>query len=346
MAVIEKLDNLCTELSEALVKAAIEALQIQQKQEEDPMEGLNESYKKFDLGKDFIDLNKSNEENFENLKALLDSPLYRDNLKGIDDKTRRFLSLGLIQEMKAKMYPLLQDQVFKHHQEGQWTMKSFLDWIKECDASIDCFQWLIELKDRAIKDGINISHLVLNFMFPILGDDRYVAKVEVFVTCLKWVCEGQNSIVIRRIIDLLDAAGLEIKKMRESFKKAHKNSIEEYSMPWIEDFEEEYTDKYILILLDQILLLESFWMHQGLPSSKIRLKYSLSLMEIDLGDCEETLERVKFEIDDWTELPAFGLEDTDMKMKDIDEYKAMVLKVEELWSPIEELEKETGQKRD
>ncbi|EEF31127.1 conserved hypothetical protein [Ricinus communis] len=307
--------------------------------------------------------------NFENLKALLDTPV--TNIKRLHEKINRFsLRDKRFKGLEAKMLALLhedEDKDFKND-EGE-RKRSFLDLLKECDESDAGSKALRELKIKAVNLGINLSRLVVDLMFldSVPVDYDMLVKFQVLATSLTWIFEGENSVVLRRIFDLIVTANGELRKMKES-KKAQMSMAVMIEEEWFiksrykeelmieeagsqrmnqeqEGLIEDHADKPILLLLKGILCLECFWMHRGLPNSKISLKNAIPLLEAEILKCEEALKLIKDKVKDLIKIYASWFGEEVLNMKQSDEYRAMDSKIYELWSRIEESDMEKVQKK-
>ncbi|EEF35207.1 conserved hypothetical protein [Ricinus communis] len=102
------------------------------------------------------------------------------------------------------------------------------------------------------------------------------AKFQVLGDSLKWVSQGEDSVVIKRFLDLLHTTDtiMSHKKENESLERKAMLMLEEEEAAGFEgninqELEEDVTDKPILGLLKEICRLELFWMIEDCP---IRLR--------------------------------------------------------------------------
>ena len=176
--------------------------------------------------------------------------------------------------------------------------------------------------------------------------NKLMGKFKVIATSLKWLyLSGENnSVVIQRIVAMLNKADTEMRKKMESmktlapFKVLGAVIIESWFEIKDQELVEDDTDVYVIELLKNILRLECFWVHRGLPDSKMSVKDAFPSLLADQKEFEEALETV--------ELGIKYLTGPNVNMKETNEYKAMDSKINELWNRIEESEKEKGQKSD
>ncbi|EEF42702.1 conserved hypothetical protein [Ricinus communis] len=122
-----------------------------------------------------------------------------------------------IQGLEAKMRALLQEVVNNDFKKDEReTKKSFLEWLKDCVESDDDWETLKELKTRAVNHGIKLSHLLVDVIFLMSQNVKSLAKFEVLIASLEWEFQGENSVVICRIVDVLDTADRVTRKKKEA----------------------------------------------------------------------------------------------------------------------------------
>ena len=111
-----------------------------------------------------------------------------------------------------------EDKDFKHDDnQGESKRISFLDCLKKSDGSYDNYCALKVLKTQAINQEKSFSQSVINLIVLMSEDDQGMAKFQVIGDALKWVSQGENLVVIKRIVDLLHT--LDVKLSKKGSKK-------------------------------------------------------------------------------------------------------------------------------
>ncbi|XP_055962259.1 uncharacterized protein LOC126653539 [Mercurialis annua] len=156
-----------------------------------------------------------------------------------------------------------------------------------------------------------------------------MAKFKVLKDSLKWVSEGEYTVVIERLLDLLKTADMKLCKNKA-----------ELILEDDEELEEDVTDELILSLMKEICYFELFWMQRRvMPNSNIA--FDQELLVADLKRCEEGLKKLEIEVNELLDASAltFG-EDDHLILNESGDYKAMEAKINELWDQTEEPEAE------
>ncbi|XP_050203856.1 uncharacterized protein LOC126653901 [Mercurialis annua] len=284
---------------------------------------------------------------FESLKALLSSSVLPKKLKvtELGDKLTRFKGKGKrIEGLELKIHAVLQtgdqDNYFnKEDYQKEGKNISFLDYLnlfQESNVNHD-YETLTSLKTRAVIQGKNLSRKLIHVIFMMSMCGEIMFKLEALGDSLSWIGEGENTVVVKRFIDLLHAADdVMVKKIKESLKGEAVVMLDETKAA-----EHDHSDDLIFLLLKEICRLELFWTRRALPDPEMSTMEDAFLsMASDMRDCEEGLEMFKTHFIELVQEGAFGFEEEDfLTMKQKDEYKAMELEMNKLWNRIEESEK-------
>ncbi|XP_050238997.1 uncharacterized protein LOC126688374 [Mercurialis annua] len=279
------------------------------------------------------------------LKALLSPSLLPKHLKVVElgDKLTRFKGrVKRIEGLEPKIHALLQpgdqDNYFNeedYRKEGKNT--SFLDYLKLFEESnVDNgYETLISLKTRAVNQGKNLSRKLIHVIFMMSMCEEIMFKLEFLGDSLSWIGEGENTVVVKRFIDLLHVADhVMVTKIKESLEG-------EAMLDETQAAAHDHSDDLIFLLLKEICRLELFWTRRGLPDPEMSIMEDVFLsMASDIRDCEEGLAMFKTHFIELVEEGTFDFEEEDfLTMKQKDEYKAMELEMNKLWNRIEESEK-------
>ncbi|EEF38077.1 conserved hypothetical protein [Ricinus communis] len=246
--------------------------------------------------------------NFEKLKALLDAPV-NCSIRQLHDKINRFSSEEsmAIQGPEFKIQALLHDgdqdyKDFKNADQGESKKISFLDCLKEFDESDDVgYETLKALKTRAVNHGKDIFYMIIVLMFLKSKTDGLMAKFQVFGDALKWVFQGENTVVVKRLLHLLQIADpiMSHKKEDESKKQKAVLILGEEEAEGLfggtidQELEHDFTDNPILELLKVIFRLELFWTGDSkMPS----VEEAIPKLEADMEKCEEASGRIELEL--------------------------------------------------
>ncbi|EEF31646.1 conserved hypothetical protein [Ricinus communis] len=262
-----------------------------------------------------------------------------------DEKTIRFINEDKsIQGLEAKIHALLcqdDDKDFKNDKIK--SKKCFLEWLKEFDGSDADKETLKSLKNRAIVKGVNLSRALVDIMF-FMSYEKYEEMLETFLVLeasLEWVLKGETSVVIHRILEILQTADIKLRNKKHSEMVDNPSAGKEVITLEIRG---SFTDDMIFRLLKEIFRLELFWVHQGLPDSKDSLMGVIPSLAADIIECETVLIEVAAQIRDSVEIWLFGVFEAE-ELRETPEYEAVDAKIDQLWEKVEDYDKENGRKR-
>ncbi|EEF31647.1 conserved hypothetical protein [Ricinus communis] len=272
------------------------------------------------------------EANSKNLGAFLDEPV-KINFQEFTEKTARLVGQDNgIEGLEAKIHALFcqdEDQDFKNDESE--SKRCFLEWLKEFDGSDADKATLERLKNRAIVEGNNLSRHLVDTVFLMSHHkyDEMLERIRVLETSLEWVLEGERSVVIHRVLEILRAPDIRLR---------NKNPFEMADCPGVGQgvIKMEDLDDIIFRLLKEIFRLELFWVHQRFPDSKDSFMGAIPSLVDDIDECETVSVEIATVIVDWLELFASGSYSDDLK-----EFEA----VDAMWVKVDDYDKEQGQKR-
>ncbi|XP_050203565.1 uncharacterized protein LOC126653670 [Mercurialis annua] len=267
----------------------------------------------------------------------------------IDKLTRFKGKVKSIEGLEPKIHVLLQTgdrDNFFHKEDYQEEGKnmSFLDYLSlfhESDLN-DGYETLVSLRTRAVDQGKNLSRKLIHVIFMMSKAQETVFKLQALRDSLSWIGEGESTMVVNKFIDLLHTADIEMFKKRGSLKRKAAVLCDEteaaVGCDETEAAEYDHSDYLIFFLLKEICRLELFWMHRGLPDPKMSMMTdTFRSLEDGMRDCERQLKMFKSQYLNMVDGSAFGFQEEDfLSMRQKDEYKAMELKMGELWNGIEE----------
>ncbi|KAJ6386826.1 hypothetical protein OIU78_016703 [Salix suchowensis] len=152
-----------------------------------------------------------------------------------------------------------------------------------------------EIKAEAVELATELFHLLVNLMFSLPKIDLVDTMFQGLFNSLKYQCKEENSMVIQRILALLEFADEEVKRLK---RLKQVDIPEEYSDTDQDDefrglelrenlIEVSHIDQLILQFFDSILCLESTLLREGEPDEGVSVKDLLSALKDDLDRCRE-----------------------------------------------------------
>ena len=85
---------------------------------------------------------------------------------------------------------------------------------------------VITMKARVVEAGIQLSNLVIDFVIMMSRRDELEEKIGKFKAAFKWAIESKlNSTVIYKVVNLLEMADRELRKMRRSEELTNKGKL-------------------------------------------------------------------------------------------------------------------------
>ncbi|XP_050238781.1 uncharacterized protein LOC126688202 [Mercurialis annua] len=252
-----------------------------------------------------------------------------------------------IEGLEPKIHVLLQtgdqDYLFnKEDYQEEGKNMSFLDYLNLFNESSfdDGYETLISLRTRAVDQGKDLSRKLIHVIFMMSKAQENLFKLQALRDSLSWIGEGESTMVVNKFIDLLHTADIEM--LRGSLKRKAAVLCDETEAAMGRDETEaagyDHSDYLVFFLLKGICRLELFWTHRGLPDPEMSMMAdTFRSLEDGMRDCERELEMFKSQYLNMVDGSAFGFGEEDfLSMKQKDEYKAMELKMDELWNGIEE----------
>ncbi|KAJ6764234.1 hypothetical protein OIU74_023168 [Salix koriyanagi] len=222
--------------------------------------------------------------------------------------------------------------------------KSLVEWLRGDIELEEDWETVKEIKAEAVELATELFHLLVNLMFSLPKIDLVDAMFQGLFNSLKYQCKEENSMVIQRILVLLEFADEEVKRLK---RLKQVDIPEEYSDTDQDDefrgielrenlIEVGHIDQLILQFFDSILCLESTLLHEG--EQGVSVKDLLSALKDDLDRCGKELKTIASRID---EVKAeykciLGAEDHFI-------YEIMKFKINELWNQEFESEEDEDQ---
>ena len=242
---------------------------------------------------------------------------------------------------EQKMRSKFEEGLKKERDSGK---KSLMEYIKKCNESDKEPGVMNALKVQAVKVGIELSRLIIDFVFMMLGQEQWAEKIRLFKSSLKGCCiEDENSMVIKKILNLLEMAkidepikgkwaGIEQTELDECNQKESLNRKSH-----IDDLYDEFLDQALGLLSHQfielVLNLESFMSHPLLPKSEDLMNVVLTEFKCRLKQSEEKLKGIG---EDINELKAMLSSKVDRKDEKMTEARIFVESmIAELWNQSE-----------
>ncbi|KAK4588964.1 hypothetical protein RGQ29_019818 [Quercus rubra] len=176
--------------------------------------------------------------------------------------------------------------------------KSLMEYIKECNESDKELGVMNALKVQAVKVGIEVSRLIVDFVFMMLGQEQWAEKIGFFKSSLKGCCiEDENSMVIKKILYLLEMAKID-EPIKGKWARMEQTELDESNQKeslnrkkHIDDQFDEFLDQALGLLSRQFieltLNLESFMSHPLLPKSEDLMNVVLTEFKCRLEQSEE-----------------------------------------------------------
>jgi hypothetical protein len=202
---------------------------------------------------------------------------------------------------------------------------------------------VITMKARVVEAGIQLSNLVIDFVIMMSRRDELAEKIGKFKAAFKWATESKlNSMVIYKVVNLLEMADRELRKLRRSEELTNKGKLviddgnrNERSIERIrvKELVDQLFEKILYQIFDQfleaVLHLEFITSHRKLPNSGSGMKKALSVLECEVKHCETVVELLRQDIMALQTMFPFKLEFEDAKTAEA--RNVMAPKIYESW---------------
>ncbi|KAJ6672227.1 hypothetical protein OIU85_013564 [Salix viminalis] len=212
--------------------------------------------------------------------------------------------------------------------------KSLVEWLRGHIELEEDWETVKEIKAEAVELATELFHLLVNLMFSLPKINLVDTMFQGLFNSLKYQFKEENSMVIQRILVLLEFADEEVKRLKRLKQDDEFRGIELRENL----IEVSHVDQLILQLFDSILCLESTLLREGEPDQGVSVKDLLSALKDDLDRCGKELKTIASRID---EVKAeykciLGAEDHFI-------YEMMKFKINELWNQEFESEEDEDQ---
>ena len=242
---------------------------------------------------------------------------------------------------EQKMRSKFEEGLKKERDSGK---KSLMEYIKKCNESDKEPGVMNALKVQAVKVGIELSRLIIDFVFMMLGQEQWAEKIRLSKSSLKGCCiEDENSMVIKKILNLLEMAKID-EPIKGKWAGIEQTELDECNQKeslnrkgHIDDLFDEFLDQALGLLSRQFielaLNLESFMSHPLLPKSEDLMNVVLTEFKCRLKQSEEKLKGIG---EDINELKAMLSSKVDRKDEKMTEARIFVESmIAELWNQSE-----------
>ena len=222
--------------------------------------------------------------------------------------------------------------------------KSLMEYIKKCNESDKEPGVMNALKVQAVKVGIELSRLIIDFVFMMLEQEQWAEKIGLFKSSLKGCCiEDENSMVIKKILNLLEMAKID-EPIKGKWAGIEQTDLDECNQKeslnrksHIDDLYDEFLDQALGLFSHQfielVLNLESFMSHPLLPKSEDLMNVVLTEFKCRLKQSEEKLKGIG---EDVNKLKAMLSSKVDRKDEKMTEARIFVESmIAELWNQSE-----------
>ncbi|KAJ6418073.1 hypothetical protein OIU84_001457 [Salix udensis] len=213
--------------------------------------------------------------------------------------------------------------------------KSLVEWLRGHIELEEDWETVKEIKAEAVELATELFHLLVNLMFSLPKINLVDTMFQGLFNSLKYQCKEENSMVIQRILVLLEFADEEVKRLKRlkqvDIPEENSDTDQDDEFRGIELrenlIEVSHVDQLILQFFDSILCLESTLLREGEPDQGVIVKDLLSVLKDDLDRCGKELKTIASRID---EVKAeykciLGAEDHFI-------YEMMKFKINELWN--------------
>jgi hypothetical protein len=220
---------------------------------------------------------------------------------------------------------------------------SSMGWMKASHTSNEesSSRAVITMKARVVEAGIQLCNLVIDFVFMMSRRDELAEKIGKFKATFKWATK-LNSVVIDKIVNLMEMADREVRKMRrsEELKNKGKSVIADGNQDerskerirvkqLVDQFFERIQYKIFVQFLEAVLYLEVITSHRRLSYSGLVMKKVLLMLKCDVKHCETVVELLRQDIMALRTMFPFKSEFEDAKM--VEARNFMAPKIYELW---------------
>ncbi|KAG2689145.1 hypothetical protein I3760_09G126000 [Carya illinoinensis] len=188
---------------------------------------------------------------------------------------------------------------FKQKMNVNSRKKGLRDWVKDCKEFDEEKTILIGMMVQAVQVGIQLSNLIVDFVFMMSWQEDIAAKIGEFKSeASNWVIENgrNNSMVIDRIVTLLAMADAEVSHLKKSKREVMiKNkgwtvtALDQGSR--VGELLNLFVEQVGKRLLDQLIEISL-----RLEAIMIVGESSVLALEYDLDECEEDAERIREDI--------------------------------------------------
>ncbi|KAF9671721.1 hypothetical protein SADUNF_Sadunf12G0077000 [Salix dunnii] len=221
--------------------------------------------------------------------------------------------------------------------------KSLVEWLRGHVELEEDWKSVKEIKAEAVELATELFHLLVNLMFSLPKIDLVDTMFQGLFNSMKYQCKEENSMVIQRILVLLEFAGEEVKRLKQvDIPEEYSETDQDGEFRGIELrenlIEVSHVDQLILQFFDSILCLESTLLREGEPDEGVLVKDLLSALKDDLDRCEKELKTIASRIDEVKEeyKCILGAEDQFI-------YEMIKFKINELWNQEFESEEDEDQ---
>jgi hypothetical protein len=200
---------------------------------------------------------------------------------------------------------------------------------------------VVIMKARVVIAGLELSNLVIDFVFMMSTRDELAEKIGEFKDAFKWATK-LNSLVIDKVVNLLEMVDREVRKITrsEELKNKGKSVIDDGDgdersnerirvQEVLDQFFKQFLYQIFVQFLEAFLRLEFITSHPKLPDSGLRMKKALSMIECDVKHCETVVKSLREDIMALRTMFPFKSEFEDAKM--VEARTFVEPKIYELW---------------
>jgi hypothetical protein len=256
---------------------------------------------------------------------------FQTNISGFETKMQ-----ALMRECKERLIK----------RAGNSEKNSWTGWMKASHTSNDeessfGSRSVISLKTRVLIAGLELSNLVIDFVFMMSTRDELAEKIGEFKAAFKWATK-LNSMVIDKVVNLLEMVDREVRKITrsEELKNKGKSVIDDSDgdersnerirvQEVLDQFFKQFLYQIFVQFLEAFLRLEFITSHPKLSGSGLRVKKALSMIECDVKHCETVVKSLREDIMALQTMFPFKSEFEDAKM--VDARNFVEPKIYELW---------------
>jgi hypothetical protein len=263
---------------------------------------------------------------------------FQTNISGFETKMQ-----ALIRECKERLIK----------RAGNSEKNSWTGWMKASHTSNDeessfgsrsvitLKTRVVIMKARVVIAGLELSNLVIDFVFMMSTRDELAEKIGEFKAAFTWASK-LNSMVIDKVVNLLEMVDREVRKITrsEELKNKGKSVIDDSDgdersnerirvQEVLDQFFKQFLYQIFVQFLEAFLRLEFITSHPKLSGSGLRVKKALSMIECDVKHCETVVKSLREDIVALQTMFPFKSEFEDAKM--VEARNFVEPKIYELW---------------